>query len=70
MKTTEKYITFLVPIIKEIKKTETNGEEITKTIAYKLKFFDIVRFVASLLSKIVENLSEGIYKTKCKYKAW
>ena len=60
----------MVPIIKEIKKTKINEEDITKTIAYKLKFFDIVRFVASLLSKIVENLSEGIYKTKCKYKAW
>ena len=70
MKTTEKYISFLVPIIKEIKKTKINGEEITKTIAYKLKFFDSVRLVASLLLKIVENFSEGIYKTKCKYKAW
>ena len=52
------------------KKTKINGEEITKTIAYKLTFFDSVRFVATFLSKIVENLSEGIYKSKYKYIAW
>ena len=60
----------MVPIIKEIKKTKITEEDITKTIAYKLKFIDSVKFVASLLSKIIQNPFEGIYKTKCKYIAW
>ena len=47
---TEKYITFSVPIKKEL----GNG----KTIAYKLKFIDNFRFMPTSLSKLVDNLSE------------
>ena len=46
----EKYITFSVPI----KKEHDNG----KTIACKLKFIDSFRFMASSLSRIVDNVSE------------
>ena len=57
-----------VPIIKELKnKTKINGKEITKTITYEIKFIDSVRFMASWLSNLVENLSEEFFKTKCKY---
>ena len=49
----EKYITFSVPISKEL----DNG----KTI--KLKFIDSSRFMSSSLSSLVDNLSE-IYKKK------
>ena len=31
------------------------------------KFIDSARFMASSLSNLVNNLSEGIYKIKCKY---
>ena len=53
---TEKYITFSVPIKKKI---ENKDLEIT----YKIKFID--RFMASSLSKLVDNLSEGIHNNKC-----
>ena len=49
---TEKYITFSVPIKK---KFENKDLEIT----YKVKFIDSYRFMASSLSKLVDNLSEG-----------
>ena len=55
---TEKYITFSVPIKKKI---ENKDLEIT----YKLKFIDSYRFMASSLSKLVDNLSEGTHNSKC-----
>ena len=54
----EKYITFSVPIMKKI---ENKDLEIT----YKIKFIDSYRFMASSLSKLVGNLSEGIHNNKC-----
>ena len=50
---TEKYITFSVPLKKKI---ENKNLEIT----YKIKFIDSFRFMSSSLSKLVDNLSEGI----------
>ena len=55
---TEKYATFSVPIKKKI---ENKDLEIT----YKIKFIDNYRFMASSLSKLVDNLSEGIHNNKC-----
>ena len=55
---TEKYITFSVPIKKKI---ENKDLEIT----YKIKFIDSYRFMASSLSKLVDNLSEGTHNNKC-----
>ena len=54
---TEKYITFSVPIKKKI---ENKDLEIT----YKIKFIDSCRFMSSSLSKLVDNLSEGIHNNK------
>ena len=39
---------------------------ITKSISHNLKFINSTRFMASLLSNLVDNLAEGIRKTKCK----
>ena len=55
---TEKYITFSVPIKKKI---ENKDLEIT----YKIKFIDSYTFTSSSLSKLVDNLSEGIHNNKC-----
>ena len=55
---TEKYITFSVLIKKRI---ENKDIEIT----YKIKFIDSFRFMATSLSKLVDNLTEGIHNNKC-----
>ena len=54
---TEKYITFSVPIKKEL----DNG----KTSICKLKFIDSFRFMSASLSSLVDNLCE-INKKECK----
>ena len=55
---TEKYTTFSVPVKKKI---ENKDIEIT----YKIKFFDSYRFMATSLSKLVDNLTEDIHGDKC-----
>ena len=64
---TEKYITFTVPIEKEVARIDKNGEA-TKNISYRLQVINTARFMACSLSNVVNNLSEGIHKTKCKYR--
>ena len=44
-----------------------NGEEVTKSIYYIVQFIDIARFMASTLSNLVNNISHGIHKIKCKF---
>ena len=63
----EKYITFTVPIEKEVTRNDKNGEEITKNISYILQFIDSARFMASSLSSLVSYLFKGIHRIKCKY---
>ena len=55
---TEKYITFSVPIKKKIENKDIE-------IAYKIKFIDSYRFMATSLSKLVDNLTEDIHGDKC-----
>ena len=55
---TEKYITFSVPIKKKI---ENKNIQIT----YKIKFIDSYRFMSMSLSKLTDNLSEGLHNDKC-----
>ena len=43
---------------KAFKRINENGEEITKTITYKLQFINDTRFMASLLSNFVDNVGE------------
>ena len=54
---TEKYITFSAPLKKKINKT--------LEITYKIKLIDSYRFMSTSLSKLVDNLSEGLYNNKC-----
>ena len=55
---TEKYITFSVSLKKKI---ENKNIEIT----YKIKFIDSYRFMPMPLSKLIDNLSEGLHNNKC-----
>ena len=50
---------------KEVTRIHKNGEKITKT-SHILQFIDSTWFMASSLSNIGNNLSEGIIRTKCK----
>ena len=38
----------------------------TKIVSYRLQFIDSVRFRATSLSNLVNNLAEGIHKIRCK----
>ena len=63
---TENYKTFSVPIEKEIKKFNKDGNEDITTVSYKIKFINSARFMANSLSNLVDELAEGIHKIKCK----
>ena len=65
---TEKYITFSVPVEKDVTRIDKNGKEIIKTISYRLQFIDKARFMASSLSYIFNNFAEEIKQIKCKYR--
>ena len=58
---------YKVPIEKEVTRIDKSGDEITKIMSYRLKFMESARFMASSLSNLVNNLSKGIHKIKCKY---
>ena len=55
---TEKYITFSVPIKKRIENKDMK-------VTYKIKFIDSFRFMATSLSKLVDNLTKGIHSDEC-----
>ena len=50
----------------EITKIDKDGNESVVNICYKITFINSARFMASLLSNLVDNLAEGIHKIKCK----
>ena len=54
----EKYIAFSVPVTKELE----NG----KMITYKIKFSNTVKFMASSLSILTDNPSDGLRNSNCK----
>ena len=63
---TENYKSFSVPIEKEVTEIDKDGNESVVTISYKIKFIDSTRFMATSLSNLVDHLTEGIQKIKCK----
>ena len=64
---TDKYITFTVPIVKEVTKIGKNGEKTTKSMSFVSQFIGSGRFMPSSLSNLVKNLSERIRRVKCKF---
>ena len=64
MENTEKFITFTIPIEKEVARTDKDREEITKNISYILQIIEDTRCMASTLSNLLNNLSEQIHRIK------
>ena len=62
----EKYKPFSVPIEEEVIETDKDGNGSVVTISYKIKFIDSVIFMATSLSNLVDNLTEGIHKLNVK----
>ena len=54
----EKYITFSVPIKKKC--------DYSKTITYKLRFYDTFRFMSTSLSGLIDNMSGNLNDLECK----
>ena len=63
-----KYITFSVPIGKEVIRIDKSRKEKIKTIFYRLQFTGSARFTSISLSNLINNLAEGIHRIKCKYR--
>ena len=63
-----KYIIFFGPVERKVATIDKNQEENTNNLFCILPFTDSARFVASSLSNLVNNLSEGIHRIKCKYR--
>ena len=42
-------------------------KKLQKNISYILQFIDSTRFMASSLSNLVNNISKGLHRIKCKY---
>ena len=61
----ETCITVSVQIKKEITKKDKDGNDKITKIPYKIKFIDTYRFMATSLSNLVNNLSEGFHNDKC-----
>ena len=64
-KNTEKYITFSVPIKKENTKKDKNGNDKIIKISCKTKFIDSYSFMSTSVSKLIDNLLEGLRNDKC-----
>ena len=64
---TEIYITFSVSLKKKIEnKNTTKSSSLERIeITYKIKFIDSYRFMTMPLSKLIDNLSEGIHNNIC-----
>ena len=58
---------FQFQIEKEVPKVDKEGNENIITISYKIKFINSVRFIASSISKLIDNLAEQIHEIKCKH---
>ena len=54
---TENYITFSVPIEKQITKIDEDGNHKIVDTSYKINFIDSFRFMSSSLSNLVDNLA-------------
>ena len=57
---------FSLPTEKEVTEINKNGNESVVIISYKTRFTDSARFMATLLSNLVDNITKGICKVEYK----
>ena len=70
MENTEKFITFTIPIEKEVARTDKNREEIIeKNISYMLQIIEGTRCMANT-SNLLNNISEQIHRIKYEVLSW
>ena len=50
----------------EVTEIDKHGNVSVINISYKIRLIDSARFIASLRSNLVHNLTDGIHKNKCK----
>ena len=62
----KKYKTLSVSIKKEITEISKKGNKTVEIKSYKIKFINTMRFMASSISNLVDNLTGGFHKIKCK----
>ena len=60
MENTDIYKTFLAPIENEATNIDKDVNESVVIISYRVKFIDSARIMATSLSNLVDNLTEGI----------
>ena len=63
---TEKYKIFSIPIDKEGRNIDKDGNESVVIISYTIKLIDSAIFMVSSLSNHVDYLAEKMHKIKCK----
>ena len=59
-------MSFSLPTEKEVTEINKNGNESVVIISYKTRFTDSARFMATLLSNLVDNITKGICKVEYK----
>ena len=62
----EKYITFTVPVEKQLQELIRMEKKLQKYIL-RITIYS-AKFMASLLSNLVHNVFEGIHRIRCKYR--
>ena len=63
---TEKYKKIFILIWIEVKIIDKDGNESVVTVCYKIKFINSAKFLATSLSNLDGNLTDGIHKIRCK----
>ena len=51
---------------KRTTEVDKDGNESVVAVSYKMKFIDSGRYMATPLSNLLDNLTEGILEIKCK----
>ena len=65
-KNTQKHVIFTISIEKEVTRIDKKEKRLQKNLSYILQFIDDAIFMTSSLSNLVNDLSQGFSRIKCK----